>query len=239
MTPPRASRRCGGAGAPRPGGAGRCGRGARWRRCGAGRCPPPLPAPSLLPVPSAPAEAGRSAAWRRAAAGRRLGAPLAWRSGRSARPRGSPWRCGAGSTAPPAGSWRCAGPVCSSAPSAPSPPPSGWRPTASSCSARYEAGRTRAPGAAPGGPCVPPAGVCLVEDGRCWGRRASARWTAWGCAEGAKPLRRRLSLLSVRPWQHRLQKQPRNAEVLAPVPDPYYLTRISTEGPTARRRPVG
>lgn len=61
MTPPPASRRCGGTGAPRPGGAGRCGRGARWRRCGAGRCPPPLPAPSLRFSPSPPRRRKRGA----------------------------------------------------------------------------------------------------------------------------------------------------------------------------------
>lgn len=62
----------------------------------------------------------------------------AWRrSAGSARPRGCRSRCGSASTARPAGSWRCAAPACSCAPSAPPPPPSGWRPTGSSQSARY------------------------------------------------------------------------------------------------------
>lgn len=62
----------------------------------------------------------------------------AWRrSAGSARPPGRPSRCGAASTARPAGSWRCAAPACSCARSAPPPPPSGWRPTGSSRSARY------------------------------------------------------------------------------------------------------
>lgn len=65
------------------------------------------------------------------------GALCGWRSGATARRRGRRWRCGAASTALPAGSWPCAAPACSSARSAPSPPPSGWRPTGSSCCARY------------------------------------------------------------------------------------------------------
>lgn len=65
------------------------------------------------------------------------GALCGWRSGAIARRRGRRWRCGAASIALPAGSWPCAAPACSSARSAPSPPPSGWGPTGSSCSARY------------------------------------------------------------------------------------------------------
>lgn len=93
------------------------------------------------------------------------GALCGWRSGATARRRGRRWRCGAASTALPAGSWPCAAPACSSARSAPSPPPSGWRPTGSSCCARYlrpappRSALRGAPGgegrrAPPGGPCA-------------------------------------------------------------------------------------